>query len=172
MDWFWFREAVPQFSEWSSASPLQVRCGGRVLRGGDEDQVHCLVICIRPATSTAPASRVRPTLVQCLDRCTSHHLAAGAGAGLGSGTTLGAIGLQHTEQCTGGAQNNPDIATRSHAQDGCMPVLSSWCLGGEHQFSIVLSHLFIFFIPKLLERPKQILLRLLCKIKGNKFALL
>ena len=110
-------------------------CGGRVLRGGDEDlgpppstRPSSLSGDLHPPRhqhSRAPASLVRPTLH-------GHWCSVWTDAlpiiWLLVLASAPAIGLQ---QCTGGAQHNPDIATRSHAQDGYMLV----------------------FIPLLLERP-------------------
>ena len=134
MDCLWFREKLsPNFL--SAALPLLCRCGVEVVysvvgtrtrgRHPAPGQVHCLVICIRPATSTAghsraPASLVRPTLhghwcsvwTDALPIIWLLELVLASAP---------AIGLQ---QCTGGAQHNPDIATRSHAQDGYMLVFS------------------------------------------------
>ena len=123
---------------------MQVWCGGRVLRGGDEDP--------GPPPSTRPSSlsgdlhpprhqhstaqqgtslpseahtgTARP-LVQCLDRCTSHHLAAGAGAGLGSGHWPAAVHWRCTAQprhchevtCTGWIYACPVLVMKASEVD-------------------------------------------------------
>ena len=161
MDCLWFREKLsPNFL--SAALPLPCRCGVEVVysvvgtrtraRHPAPGQVHCLVICIRPATSTAQQGSSLPSeahtarpLVQCLDRCTSHHLAAGAGAGLGSGHWPAAVHWRCTAQprhchevtCTGWIYACPVLVMKASEVD----TNYTWFLT-----------IYTFFIPLLLER--------------------